>query len=354
VSSDGAILCRNDAAEEMLTALEIDPALSTCCAVLGCDGHKDGCATVRASACAPHADIRHDLGTPSGRHALWVSAFPLGGEPAKVLLQLRLGDPHDRRQRSDPQWRSVTRLRICALGQTTICADGATVDGDWLDTRAGALLRYLVARRERAVSSDEIGEGLWRDAGYTIARNVRTTIHRLRSELEPFRPSHDPPDYVLTRGGSYMLNPDRVEIDADEFELKLRRADGLLGADPAGAVALLEDALTLYKGEFLADAPFAEWALAERTRLHDLACTALRTLAEAKLAEQEVEAARVTLCRLAALQPLDEATARELIALEIRIGRGSDAKRRYDRLDRMMRETLGVQPMFTLGDLAAR
>lgn len=347
VGSGGEILCSNEAAGQMLDALKGRPGGSTCCALLGCEEEQEGCLTARA----PISDIRREVCTSAGVRTLWVSAFPLDEEAGQVLVQLRHGDPHDRRRQVNPDWRASSRLRVQTLGATAVETNGASLDGEWLDTRVGTLFRYLIVRRPRPVTADEIGESLWRDADYTITRSVRTCVHRLRQQIEPYRPSYEPPEYLLTRGGSYLLNHQRLDIDADKFEREV--TDGLGQPDGRTAAASLERGLALYSGEFLADAPFADWALSERRRLHDIACCALRALADFQLRAEHRDGARTSLARLAELQPLDEAVARQLIELEIATGRGSDAKRRFDQLARQMRETLGSAPTFTLGELAS-
>ncbi|HXD55926.1 MAG TPA: bacterial transcriptional activator domain-containing protein, partial [Solirubrobacteraceae bacterium] len=158
--------------------------------------------------------------------------------------------------------------------------------------------------------------------------------------------------YLLTRGGSYRLNQEMVQIDADEFEAGLRGARELVGKQPEVAAERLEQALALYGGELFADCPFAEWALLERGRLHQLACDALDRLAQLRCEEGQPELARQALERLAELQPLDERVCRQLVSLDIADGRHGDAKRRHDRLARMMRESLGYPPRFTLSELA--
>jgi DNA-binding SARP family transcriptional activator len=174
----------------------------------------------------------------------------------------------------------------------------------------------------------------------------------LRADLEPRRCNHQTPDYLLTHGGSYCLNLDRVDIDADEFEAHTISGLRLASTDATSAARELERGLKLYGGEFLAEIPFAEWALAERRRLHELACGGLRALSRVHRANGRAECAAVWLERLAGLQPLDEAVCRELVELDMLDGRGSDAKRRYDRLCRMMNDALGYQPSFTLVELA--
>jgi DNA-binding SARP family transcriptional activator len=353
LEADGTILLGNREAARILDALGNRHGRSTCCEALGCRKLGGACLTELAISEPDGAfETRRDLETQIGTQAIWVSAFSIGADPVRVLVQLRRGDVHDRRVRANPHWRATRRLRITTLGRTSIESGGATIDGDWLDKRAGQLLRYLVVRRGRAVTADEIGESLWRDASYSIASNVRTCVHRLRAELEPRRCNHQAPDYLLTHGGSYCLNLDRVDIDADEFEAHTISGLRLASTDATSAARELERGLKLYGGEFLAEIPFAEWALAERRRLHELACGGLRALSRVHRANGRAECAAVWLERLAGLQPLDEAVCRELVELDMLDGRGSDAKRRYDRLCRMMNDALGYQPSFTLVELA--
>ncbi|HEX4188968.1 MAG TPA: BTAD domain-containing putative transcriptional regulator [Solirubrobacteraceae bacterium] len=268
------------------------------------------------------------------------------------MLQLRPGLVCDRRRRADPDRLARPRLRIITLGRTSVESATMSIDGDWLDKRTGQLLRYLVVRRGRAVSADEVGEHLWRGADYSVTRTVRTCVHRLRRELEPDRGNHEAPALLVSRGGSYGLNMDLVEVDADEFERQLTTGLDVANVNPGHAAQVVEQGLGLYKGEFLADVPFAEWAMSERARLHELACHALRSLAELYRQQRLGDAARRSLDRLAVLQPLDEGLCRELIELEILQGRGTAANRRYERLRRMMTEAFGHGPQFTLAELA--
>ncbi len=77
----------------------------------------------------------------------------------------------------------------------------------------------------------------------------------------------------------------------------------------------LTAAARAYGGDFLADEPYAEWALAERERLRDLAAQVLRGLAALQLAAGDEEAAAEHLQRLVELEPLDLPAQRDLIAL---------------------------------------
>jgi DNA-binding SARP family transcriptional activator len=353
VDGDGTILLGNREASQILEAVGVREEELTCCETLGCRAAGEACVTKRAIAqAAAVGETRRDLETPRGVQVVWLTAFPIATDPARILLQIRRGDVHDRRFRANPDWIASNRLRITTLGRTSVAAGGIAIDGNWIDKRSGHLLRYLIVNRGRTVTADEIGESLWRDARYSVARNVRTCVHRLRAELEPCRSNRQPPDYVLTQGGSYRLNLDRVDIDADQFEAHVASGLRLTDVDAERAAHELERGLALYAGEFLADIPFAEWALAERRRLHDLACTGLRTLAQINRADGHTTLAARWLEQLAGLQPLDEAVCRELVELDILDGRGSDAKRRFDRLQRMMHDALGYPPSFTLAELA--
>jgi DNA-binding SARP family transcriptional activator len=125
-----------------------------------------------------------------------------------------------------------------------------------------------------------------------------------------------------------------------------------LEAEPARGRDLLERALNLYRGDFLADEPYADWALDERGRLRDLAARALHTLARLDDRADDLEAAYLHLRRLAELEPLDIHVQRDLLAVCLRRGRRTEARRRYDALWRRSMRELGHEPGFTLTDIA--
>jgi len=156
----------------------------------------------------------------------------------------------------------------------------------------------------------------------------------------------------VTREGAYSLSGDHVLVDADEFEDLVRTGLPALDTDPVRGRALLERALDLYRGDFLADEPYAEWALDERGRLRDLAARVLHALARIDEQADDLEAAYLHLRRLAELEPLDIHVQRDLLAVCLRRGRRTEARRRYDALWRRSMRELGHEPGFLLEDLA--
>ena len=150
---------------------------------------------------------------------------------------------------------------------------------------------------------------------------MRQAIHTLRDRLEPDRPRGRASGYVVARGGGYELAPGRVAIDADDFEARARTGlEALQRGDSDRADAELAAAARAYGGNFLADEPYAEWALAERERLRDLAAQVLRGLAGLKRTEGDDDAAAEHLQQLVELEPLDIQAQRDLLALCCAVG----------------------------------
>ena len=142
-------------------------------------------------------------------------------------------------------------------------------------------------------------------------------------------------------------------IDADEFEAHARaglrppaRRPGSARAERAAAAA--------YGGDFLADEPYAEWALAERERLRDLAAAGAARAGGAQARGRRPRRRREHLQRLADLEPLDLEAQRELIGSCSGRGRHSEAFRRYELVRRRYRRAFGEEPGFSLGEVAAR
>jgi DNA-binding SARP family transcriptional activator len=358
IDDSGRIVLHNARAARLIEAAGLRGEDLTCCALLGC--RQPG--TVLSEACIsrlaivrgePLPEMRLDIQVGEQVEGFWVTAAPFGEHTSQVIVELRPGVARDRRRRTDPHWMKGPSIRIRTLGRVTIESSEGPIGGQWLDQRTGQLLKYLVAARNRPVHAEEIGESLWPGADFAIAGSVRYYIHALRRKLEPERGKRAPSAFVISRAGGYCLDLELVKVDADEFESHILVGLAAAKTDRETAAEEIELALALYKGDFLPDLPYAEWAIAERQRLHDLMCTGLRSLADIRLEGHLIDSAMSCLERLAAMQPYDEAVHRELIELDVLRGRRSDAIRRYDALRARTRRVFGHNLDFTLADIRA-
>src|SRR6185295_2392823 len=183
---------------------------------------------------------------------------------------------------------------------------------------------------------------------------VRHYIHQLREQLEPSRSGRGQSSLLTRDHGGYVLDRERVIVDADEFESEVAAGLSAVEAgDAERACRHLERAARMYGGDFLADEPYAEWAIAERDRLRTVAANALRALADLRLGSDDVEGALSDLERLVELEPYDVDVHRRLIELALRRGRRTEAVRRYNALRRRMLTTFGEELDFSLSDVAA-
>ncbi len=214
------------------------------------------------------------------------------------------------------------------------------------------MLKYLISARGRRVPVDELAETLWPTAGSQALTSLRQAVHGLRDRLDPGREKQAPSRFVLARPNAYELNTASIVVDADEFEKEAAAALRTAKHSPGDeADAQLANAAQLYRGEFLADEPYADWALRERDRLRDLAARVLRALAETHLQAGELPSASSALQRLADLEPLDLDVQRDLMAVMIRRRRHGEAARRYELVRRNFKLTFGHELDFALCDL---
>jgi DNA-binding SARP family transcriptional activator len=346
----GALLLWNRALAELLELG--DEALGkTCCELFGCgtpSGPRGGCVTersIRAGGRPLEAVMPRQDASP-----LWISVAPLRDDSSRLVFEVRHSPDHRTVVPPTTREPQEPRLRVFTLGRTEVLTRGGPLGGEWVDQRAGQVLKYLVCERHRVVPVEEIAESVCRHAQRTTLSTVRYFIHALRTKLEPGRPKHEGGSVVLARHGGYTLNNSEVWIDVDEFEAQVNLGSAALGhGERAAAGEHFETALSLYRGDFLADEPYAEWALMERERLHALAERPLRGLSE--LHGDDPDAAAGYLERLAQMEPLDGAVQRELLTLWVRQGRLSRATRHYQAFRQRLLREFGEQPTFSLSEL---
>ncbi|QEC49150.1 hypothetical protein FSW04_17245 [Baekduia soli] len=345
------------------TGPELEPGTpGTVCDLIGCrrpGGPLESACLheLAAERDGPLPEVRIDLTKGAAASAAWVTVARVSATPELVLTEMRPGRAEDRRRRTAPHWTTGPRLRVITLGRTRLLGNEGPIEGRWLSNRSGRILKFLVAQRHRTVYTDEIAEKLWRESTPASVKALRYFVHILRTDLEPERQGRGKSSFVLAEPGGYALDRSNVEIDADEFEAHVAAGtEAGRAGDHVTAIQRLAAGVALYGGDFLADEPYAEWALDERDRLHNLAADALRTLVRLRQGQgqDDPEGVLADLERLTTLEPFDVEAHADLLALLVQRGRRSEAVRRYQALRHRMLSTFNEDLGFSLADIALR
>ncbi len=121
----------------------------------------------------------------------------------------------------------------------------------------GILLKYLVARGGRA-HSEEVMEALWPTADPDAARNrLRTVLSRVRASAGS----------VVEREGSSLVLSHSLTVDMNEFLAEVDQVRAAAATNRALAVAIARNAMARYRGDFLPDDLYEDWADEPRQRV---------------------------------------------------------------------------------------
>jgi DNA-binding SARP family transcriptional activator/ABC-type transport system substrate-binding protein len=202
-----------------------------------------------------------------------------------------------------------------------------------------ALLALLLIYANEVVSRDRLIDALWpeREPG-AAAHSLDVQVSRLRKAFAPEEP-------LVTRSGGYVLELDPEAIDAVRFEHSLeqgRRANA--EGKPSDALAALEAALSLWRGNAFADLAYEEFARAEAERLEELRLVATEERIDAELALGRHSAVIPELETLVGEHPLRERPREQLMLALYRSGRQADALRVYGDARRWLVDELGIEP----------
>jgi DNA-binding SARP family transcriptional activator len=199
-----------------------------------------------------------------------------------------------------------------------------------------ALLARLAFGAGAVVGQDELVDLLWpRHAPENAASLLQSRVTRLRRLLEP---AGSPGSVVVGGGAGYRLALDEADLDLLTFrELTTRAAR----AEPESALALLSDAVALWRGETDVESMASNPLYVAVSNEYVGAVRAFATLAR-DLGEPEEALERLR--GLANRDELDEPLHVELIRTLGAAGRQAEALAAYGRIRSALAERLGVDP----------
>lgn len=230
--------------------------------------------------------------------------------------------------KSEPQ----PELRIYALGQARVEVDGHPVQ--WMVAQSRDLL-FCLLQHPQGLRKEQIGQILWPDhSPHKLDGIFRSTLYRLRRTL--FGQS------VLFEDGLYRFNwTSQCWFDVEAFEGLLDQS--AQSTSPEEALAFLEEALKLYRGDYL-EGNYSDWPVLERERLRDRHLSTLQSAAQLNASLGKLDGAVELYQRLLTLDPYRESAHRELMRCYHRRGDRAAAIRQYQACTQILREDLGLSP----------
>jgi len=229
-------------------------------------------------------------------------------------------------------------LRIYALGPPLFyLGEQVLSSANWKYAKAEELLCYLLCHRLR--TKEQIGLALWPDASSTQLRNnLHATLHHLRRALGR-------PEWIIFEKGLYSFNRQFIHwFDVESFETLLAQAQKLQFEAPVQAIHSLQDAITLYRGDFLEHRLTGNWYLLRQSEMRKKYVNALLALGQLFLAQGQYAQAADTYSQLIAHDRFVESAHRELMRCYALQGERSQALRHYQTLQEMMDEEFGSSP----------
>jgi DNA-binding SARP family transcriptional activator len=276
----------------------------------------------------------------AGQAAL-VRVLPTAGEPphparSRVLPGKVAGPPAGPARVVKPE------LAVHLLGPLCAAVDNVPVE-DWSSGRCRSLFGYLLTHREPWPPREVLMEVFWPESSPEASRNsLNVAIHGLRRTL---RTVTDLP-MIVHSGGTYRVNPGLcLWLDVEEFGRRVESGRRLDDAGKRGPAATeYENAIGLYRGEFLADDPYEDWAALMRERLRLAYLDALGRLSSIQFDAGRYAVAAGLCQRIIEQDPCREDAYRRLMRCYSRQGQPHLALMQYRSCVRVLAHELGIRP----------
>ena len=236
-------------------------------------------------------------------------------------------------------------LRARCFGHFELLCDGEAIHLG-RNGKALAILKYLLAHRTRPISQDHLMGWLWPESNLKKARwSLNSAIHGLRKLLGGCPTSSDV-TYVLLEEGYYHLSPNvRVATDVEQFDELYERGRRSERADRAeDAAACYEEAVELYRGDYLLEDLYEDWTMVERERLANAYVDMLDRLAVYYLESGQLRESVRACYQVLEKDRCHEDSHRLLMRCYVRLGQRGRAMRQYRLCKRILGQEYGTAP----------
>lgn len=244
-------------------------------------------------------------------------------------------------------------VKIFTLGQFLVQRNDVIISKDTARSyRLWELFKYLITNRDKEIYSEVILENLWPEQEYADPRHtLRTLIYRLRQVLDG-KSAGTEQSYIKFAHGTYSWNSEQPYwLDVEAFEQLAREGQDLSITNPHEAIQRYLAALSLYKGDYLAELAYSEWVIPIRNYYHRLYLQSVLDLI-ALLEKSRRYAEVINVCEKAFLiEFFEEDFHLSFLRALLKEGKTRQARNHYEYATSVFYRELGIKPSPALGEL---
>lgn len=222
----------------------------------------------------------------------------------------------------------------------------AMEEAEWDGYLPKLLLKAIIAHGSRRVPKDQLIEALWPEvAPNSGERNFKITLYRLRKSLEPEMDKAFGSSYLYLKAGLIYLDEELCKSDLDDFLFLLRQGEkNERGGNIEAALLLYNNAIDLYKGDFLSEELYTSWIDTKREELRKLYINLLYKIAGIQEKRGTSKIAIDCYKKIIQIDPLSEHIYRKLMTLYSSRRMQTEAIKVYKDCCKALQDGLDAEP----------
>lgn len=211
----------------------------------------------------------------------------------------------------------------------------------WKRDKSLQLFQYLLTTRGAFLHREVVTNALWPELTATAAeRDFKVALNGLQQALSVTGDS----GWIRRNGVSYALDFTHLVLDAQQFEQGVAQGNAHRKTDPTASIARFREAVSLYKGMFLPNRPYDDWASDMRERLHVLALSTMTQLGDLVLSENPTESLHLAQQVLGFERGWEDAY-RLAMRAYVALGNRPMALRTYEKCADVLADVYDVEPL---------
>ncbi|MGM9988129.1 MAG: BTAD domain-containing putative transcriptional regulator [Bacillaceae bacterium] len=237
-------------------------------------------------------------------------------------------------------------IRVQMLGALTVWLGEEKVEeADWKREKAKDLFCLFLLNRHRHIAKEEIILLLWPECDKEAGeQQFKVTLNTLNKVLEPKRKPREATYFIQRNGTNYVFNPHGTTVvDYEQFQHLMLL--GLGEKENEQALFYLERGKALYKGDFLVEKMYEDWAKEKRRELLTIYLSGCERLAQNYIQLKKLDMAILLCEEIVTKDATWEEAYRLLMYAFYMKGNRPQAIKWFRLCKQVLEENVGIEPM---------